>query len=94
MILVCSPLPGEEADELSLTQAARGLSNLIYCDRRGELRVSLASHLEHLVEGLDGGSAPRLAEGVESLRGSPSEAESRVSSSEMSLLSSGPVAMR
>jgi len=57
VIMVCSPLPGEEASDLDLSRAAGELRNLIYCDRGGELRVSLASHFEHLIEGLDGQTA-------------------------------------
>lgn len=53
-LFVCCPLPGEELDEADLSLAARELSNFIYCDRRGEVAISLAAHLDPIVAGLEG----------------------------------------
>jgi hypothetical protein len=61
-IFVCCPLPGEELDDRDLVQAASELSNFIYCDRRGDVALSLAPHLEEIVAGLDGTEALPLSE--------------------------------
>jgi glycosyltransferase involved in cell wall biosynthesis len=57
VVMISSPLPGEELSEAQLEEAARGLTNLIYCHRDGELRTALSPRIQRLVEGLAGREA-------------------------------------
>jgi hypothetical protein len=61
-VFVCCPLPGEELDERDLLRAANELSNFIYCDRTGPVRVSLVAHLDAIVAGIDKAQVLPLSE--------------------------------